>query len=176
MLLFLSRRPVVTSYKLKRYTYPESLSRGYGADFAADSWVFNATTAYECLTSVPFHPAVATQLLQYYKETLQFQSTLAYLKNPPPSYQQPAVDLLEGLERIQRGIDNGAFPNQYAFAATLQNLIYSAHDAHLSLNAGVLAAFAFGSPYSIATVSIDGIQLPKVFITSTTASKRLLIH
>ena len=149
-------------------TWSESQSQGHPTDDVAETIVFPAKTAYECLTSVPFNPAVATRFLQYYNETLQFQSTLAYLKNPPPSYQQPAVDLLKGLEQIQQDIDKGAFHNQYAFEATLQNLIYSAHDAHLVLNAGVLAAFTFGSPYAISSVSIDGIQLPKVFITGTT--------
>lgn len=135
--------------------------------------MFEAKTAYECLTSVPFNPAVATRFISYYNETLQFQSTLAYLKNPPSSYQQPAIDLLGGLERIQRDIDNGAFPNQYAFEATLQNLIYSAHDAHLFLNAGVLAAFTFGNPYAISSVSLDGIQLPKIYITGTNSIEAL---
>lgn len=148
---------------------PEFLSREHAADCIADSFIFEAKKAYECLTSVPFNPAVATRFLQYYNETLQFQSTLAYLKTPPPSYQQPAVDLLKGLEQIQQDIDKGTFPNQYAFEATLQNLLYSAHDAHLILNAGVLAVFTFGSPYAISSVSIDGLQLPKVYVTSNKA-------
>jgi hypothetical protein len=126
--------------------------------------LFDATSVYECLISVPFNPAVASRFLQYYNDTIQFQSTLAYLASPPPSYQQPAVDLVAGLAQIQRDIDNGLFQNEYAFEAALQKLIYSAHDAHLTLMAGVLAPFMFGSPYSIASVSLDGIELPKVYI------------
>ena len=97
---------------------------------------------------------------------MQFQSTLAYLKNPPSSYQQPAIDLEAGLAQIQKDIANNAFPNQYTFEATLQNLIYSAHDAHLQLDAGILAAFNFLSPYSIVSLSVDGVQIPKVYVTS----------
>jgi hypothetical protein len=126
--------------------------------------IFNASLAYECLTSVPFNPAVATRFLEYYNDTLQFQSTLTYLKNPPASYQQPPVDLLQGLAQIQEGIDTGAFLNEYEFEAALQTLIYEAHDTHLNLVAGVLAAFTFGSPYDIVSVSIDGKQLPKVYL------------
>lgn len=113
---------------------------------------------------MPFNPAVASRFLQYYNDTLQFQSTVAYLKNPPTSYKQQAVDLFGELAKIQQGIDEGVFPNQYAFEATLQNLIYSAHDLHLNLAAGVLAAFTFASPYGIVSVSIDGIEVPKVYI------------
>jgi hypothetical protein len=69
-----------------------------------DTIIFNASLAYECLTSVPFNPAVATSFLQYLNDTFLFQSTLACLKNPPASYQQPSVDLLAGLNDLQQGI------------------------------------------------------------------------
>lgn len=130
---------------------------------------FTAKQAYDCLTSVPFNAAVATRFLKYYNDTIQFQSTLAYLKNPPSSYQQPAIDILAGLEQIQNDVTTGAFLNQYAFEATLQNLIYSAHDAHFQLEAGILAAFTFLSPYPIVALSEDGIQTPKVYVTDDAA-------
>ena len=130
---------------------------------------FTARQAYDCLTSVPFNAAVATQFIKYYNDTIQFQSTLAYLKNPPSSYQQPAIDILAGLEQIQKDINTGVFPNQYAFEATLQNLVYSAHDAHFQLEAGILAAFTFLSPYPIVALSEDGVQTPKVYVTDDAA-------
>lgn len=126
---------------------------------------FDAIIAYDCLTSVPFNTSVAQEFVRYYKDTIQFQSNLAYLKNPPASYQQPATDLVQGLEQISKSILDGEFHNQYEFEAALQTLIYSAHDAHLNLDAGLLSAFTFGSPYSIASVSLDGLQVPRVYIT-----------
>ena len=128
-------------------------------------FIFPAKKAYDCLTSVPFNPAVASRFLKYYNDTIQFQSTIAYLKNPPSTYRQHPVDLLGELAKIQQGIDDGIFPNQYAFEATLQNLIYSAHDLHLNLEAGVLAAFTFASPRGIVSVSPDGIEVPKLYLT-----------
>ncbi|KAM0798969.1 hypothetical protein BDR22DRAFT_857304 [Usnea florida] len=125
---------------------------------------FTAKQAYDCLNSVPFDPAVATNFIQYYNDTIQFHSTLAYLKNPPSSYQQPAVDIEAGLQRIQDEINNGTFPNQYSFEATLQNLVYSAHDAHLQLQSGILDVFTFMSPYSLVSLSDDGVQIPKVYV------------
>ncbi|QSZ33423.1 hypothetical protein DSL72_004991 [Monilinia vaccinii-corymbosi] len=129
-----------------------------------DTVVFNASLAFECLTSVPFNPAVASRFISYYNDTLQFQSTLSYLKNPPTSYQQPAVDLLAGLSRIQTAIDEGAFSNQYEFEATLQTLIYAAHDGHMDMIAGALSAFSFASPRDIVSLSLDGQQAPKVYL------------
>ncbi|KAK7718646.1 hypothetical protein SLS64_002606 [Diaporthe eres] len=128
--------------------------------------VFNASLVYDCLTSVPFNPAVATRFIAYWNDTLRFQSTLTYLKNPPADYQQPAVDLLAGLSELQNAVESGAFKNQYEFEVALQLLLVSAHDAHLYLNAGILAAFTFASPYDIVSLSTDGIELPKVYLAA----------
>lgn len=89
---------------------------------------------------------------------------MAYLKNPPASYRQPPVDLLGGLDSIQQAVTNGVYKNEYDFEVAVQNLVYSTHDAHISLYAGVLGVFSFGAPVSIVSVSSDGIALPKVFI------------
>jgi hypothetical protein len=114
---------------------------------------------------VPFNGAVATRFLKYYNDTIQFQSNLAYLKNPPASYQQPKVDFVGGLAEIQADIDSGKFTNEYEFEATLQTLIYSTHDAHVNLIAGILGVFTFGSIYDIASVSLNGTSLPKVYFS-----------
>jgi hypothetical protein len=137
--------------------------------------VFNASFVYECLTSVPFNPAVASQFLDYYNDTLQFQSTLTYLKDPPRSYQQPGVDLLGGLAALKKGVEDGIFPNQYEFEAALQTLLYASHDSHVRLNAGILAAFSFSSPQEIVSLSLDGIQLPQVYLVKDLADSNFLL-
>jgi hypothetical protein len=144
---------------------------GEGLTHRTGSLIFYASDVYECLTSVPFNDAVATRFINYYNTTLQFQSTLAYLKNPPQGYQQPAVDVLQGLQQIQQNVTDGHYPNEYTFEADLQLLVYSLHDAHVSLTAGALSAFSFGSPYSISSASIDGKQPPQVYITGTTLTR-----
>ncbi|KAF2636218.1 hypothetical protein P280DRAFT_473346 [Massarina eburnea CBS 473.64] len=135
----------------------DAVDQGY-----VDFWAFEA---YECLTSVPFNPAVASRFLKYWNETVQFQSTLAYLKNPPTGYQQPAVDVLQELTKIQQRIDSGFYTNQYAFEADFNLLTYAMHDGHVRLVAGTLAAFTFLAPFEIASVSVDGISLPKIYFT-----------
>ncbi|KAI1149354.1 hypothetical protein F4825DRAFT_453523 [Nemania diffusa] len=130
------------------------------------AFVFDATLVYECLTSVPFNPAVAIRFLKYYNDTLSFQSTLSYLKNPPSTYQQPSVDLVGGIQSLQDAVNSGSFANQYEFEAALQLLLINAHDDHLFLDAGILSAFSFGSPFNIVSLSIDGVETPKVYIAT----------
>ena len=55
--------------------------------------IFFASEVYECLSSVPFNPAVGLRFIEYFNTTIQFQSTLAYLRDPPTGYQQPAIDV-----------------------------------------------------------------------------------
>ena len=113
---------------------------------------------------MPFNPAVATSLLNYVNDTLQFQSTLGYLKSPPPTYQQPAVDLLAGLGQIQDNVDASAYNNQYAFESALQVLLNSAHDSHLYMTFGISGIFTFAVLDGIVSLSSDGKQLPKLYL------------
>jgi hypothetical protein len=95
---------------------------------------------------------------------LQFQSTLAYLKDPPEDYQQPPIDVLEVLDQIKRNVTAGVYPNQYTFEADLQLLVNRMHDSHVTLNAGILKAFSFVSPLGIFSASVDGKKPPGVYI------------
>ncbi|TDZ29073.1 Peptidase S41 family protein ustP [Colletotrichum spinosum] len=134
----------------------DAVNDGYRLFFARD--------AHECLTSVPFDPAPALRFIDYYNDTMQFQSTLEHLKSPPPGYQQPAFDLMRSLQDLKQNVTDGVFQNQYDFEATMQHLVYSVHDAHVYLRAGVLSAFSFASPVALVTASIDGKETPKVYL------------
>ncbi|KAF2271383.1 uncharacterized protein EI97DRAFT_462876 [Westerdykella ornata] len=133
---------------------------------------FWASDVFECLQSVPFIDSVATRFLNYFNQTLQFQSTLAYLKNPPEGYQQPPVDVLQELQAIQDKVASGAYKNQYAFEAEVQLLINRIHDAHVYLSAGILAPFAFTSPYGLVSASADGKQEPAIYLQGDVVSSR----
>ncbi|KAI1814517.1 hypothetical protein GGS20DRAFT_405724 [Poronia punctata] len=129
-----------------------------------EEFIFDAALVYDCLTSVPFNAAVATRFVKYYNDTLEFQSTVDVLRNPPESYRQPSVDLRDGLQLIQDAVSSNSFANQYEFELALQRLIMAAHDDHLYLSAGILSAFTFGSPFDLVSLSRDGIELPKVYL------------
>lgn len=147
-------------------TVPDPNPCGTIIDWVNEGYAyFEASMAFDCLNSVPFNPAVGTRFVNYVNTTIQFQSTLAYLKNPPKGYQQPPVDLVGGLQEIQNNITAGYYLNQYVFEAEVQKLLYSAHDAHLSLTAGAMAAFSFLAPFKISAASTDGKALPKVYVT-----------
>lgn len=120
--------------------------------------------------SVPFNPAVALRFIRFFNETLQFQSTLAYLRDPPTGYQQPAVDVIAKLNEIEGRVNSGFYKNEYAFEQDIYLLAYAAHDDHVDLSAGILSVFSFASPYYISSVSVDGKQAPQIFLTGMHSS------
>ena len=119
---------------------------------------------FDCIERVPFNAAVAFRFIDYYNDTLQFQSTLAFLKNPPEGYQQPPVDVEQELEYIRANITSGAYKTQYDFEKQVQVLISCMHDNHVVLDAGILAAFRFASPYTLVSLSRDGLEEPKIYL------------
>lgn len=148
-------------------TTPQSDACGLIVDDVNAGYAYHyASNAYACLTSVPFNAAVATRFIKYINESVQFQSTLAYLKDPPAGYQQPAVDVLLELSKIQNNVTTQVYQNQYQFEIDVQHLFYKAHDAHLYLSGGINSAFTFLAPYSITAISKDGKSLPQVYVTN----------
>ncbi len=126
--------------------------------------LFPAIIAHNCLLSAPINSTIALDFLSYYNDNIQFQSTLAYLKNPPSSYQQPAIDVIGSLNNISQRVRAGEFKSEYAFEAAVQEVVYATHDDHVTLDTGILGAFTFGSPLRIVSASTDGIALPKIYI------------
>jgi hypothetical protein len=62
---------------------------------------------------VPYDQSKDTKQVAWIQDLVQFQSTLAYLKNPPPGYPLPAVDLSGGLNNISTAIASGKYTNEY---------------------------------------------------------------
>lgn len=112
-----------------------------------------------------FNKTVASQFLQYYRDTINFQSTISYLKNPPTAYQQPPVDLFQRLDLLQSAVDPGSFVDEYQFEAAFQKLVYDAHEGHLSFNAELTSVFYYGNDFAVSSVSMDGVKPPKPYLT-----------
>lgn len=114
---------------------------------------------------MPFNGAVALRFIDYYNTTLQFQSTVSCLKDPPKGYRQPPTDVAVELERIRNAVRSGHYTSQLVFETDIQKVVHSMHDFHVNLFAGILSVFSFGSPYYISSASMDGKQAPQVYLT-----------
>ncbi|KAI0142315.1 hypothetical protein F4776DRAFT_501523 [Hypoxylon sp. NC0597] len=136
------------------------------------SVTFPGSLAFECLQSVPNRPQPAQQLIQSLKAFVQWQTTLAWLKDPPQSYMLPPVDIQGGLDNISSTATAGGFASEYDFQAAIVELIASAHDGHFAYFPDIFKAFLFINDLAsdIVSVSTNGTSLPKLYRLSTLQS------
>ncbi|KZM24592.1 serine-type peptidase [Ascochyta rabiei] len=127
-------------------------------------FIFPASDVYDCVSRVPFDAAVASRFIDYYNETLEFQSTLTFLENPPEGYQQPPVNVQQELEYIRANISSGMYKSQYTFEAQVQLLVRRMHDSHVILDSGIMSPFRYASPYTLISVSQDGLREPQIYL------------
>ncbi|KAK2765932.1 hypothetical protein FQN54_007447 [Arachnomyces sp. PD_36] len=123
-----------------------------------------AKLAHDCLTSTPLEKELAAGFVDQIKEYFEFQSTLAYLKDPPSDYKMPSIDVMGTLDDIKEQVLDGTLTNQHDFDAALLKLTYGVHDGHMVLFVGTIGAFIFQLPVSLVSVSEDGKKLPEIFI------------
>jgi hypothetical protein len=97
---------------------------------------------------------------------LQFQSTLAYLKDPPIGYTLPGVDILGGLAQIKRNVKKSFYGSQWDFEVDLWSLVnVLPHDFHLNLPLPLINVFGFlPSTGPLVSVSLSGLSIPDVYI------------
>ncbi|KAI1339966.1 peptidase S41 family protein [Xylariaceae sp. FL0016] len=131
-----------------------------------------ASVAFNCLKTVPNKPQQAEKLVTSLKAFVEWQSTLAWLKDPPSTYNLPAVDIMGSLDKISSTAVAGGFESEYDFQLAIMNTITAAHDGHFAYSSDVFKAFAFESKLAsdIVSVSRDGIEVPKLYHLADLAS------
>lgn len=92
------------------------------AESKAGSHQFNADIALACLKSVPLQKG-DNLMIEGVKSMVAFHSDLAYLKNPPPGFLYPGVDVLGSLDQILSALKSGAYSNEYDLQMDLANVI-----------------------------------------------------
>lgn len=96
---------------------------------------------------------------------MQWQSTLAWLKNPPPSYKLPPVDIEASLNKISATTAAGGYASEYDFQLAILEMTAAAHDGHFSYVGDVFKVFNFENKLAadIVSVSVDGVTAPKLY-------------
>ncbi|KAF1982191.1 hypothetical protein K402DRAFT_363373 [Aulographum hederae CBS 113979] len=131
----------------------------------------NAELAFKCLSSVPLDKAGNLVLIDEIRAFVEFQSTLAYIKDPPPLLEREPVDILAELKRIKDWIRNGVFLDEWSFQTALQSILNKAHDGHLAFLPDIADVFVFRRNVTLLSVSLDGFELPRIYTAETLLSK-----
>jgi hypothetical protein len=88
------------------------------------------------------------------------------LKNPPPGYLEPAVDIHGELATIISNLQCGkVYTNEYDLEFAIYRMFQTAHDGHFRYTPTLVGGvFQFGRPIALVSVSPDGTSLPKVYV------------
>ncbi|KAF2234157.1 hypothetical protein EV356DRAFT_533206 [Viridothelium virens] len=143
-----------------------ALASSYGAQQATKTPTFKPSAVYACLQEVPINNTLAAQQVEWLETYLQFHTTTVYLKNPPPTYQPLAVDLLEGMKEIKTKALAGQYTSEYDFELALYNLIVRGRDGHLVFIPWLVGNFEIRRNVELVSISSDGVQAPKVYFYS----------
>ena len=96
-----------------------------------------------------------------------FSTDLAYLKDPPAGYQEPAVDVLGSFNEVLANISSATYTSEHDFQAHLLAVFNSVHDGHFRFAPDLLAkAITFQRPVGLVSISFDGFSEPKVYAYS----------
>ncbi|KAF2481218.1 hypothetical protein BDY17DRAFT_229865, partial [Neohortaea acidophila] len=123
----------------------------------------DADVALQCLQSVPVDVKGDALQLDGILAFANFQSTLAYLKNPPPGYMYPAVDILAELQNLKSKLISNGYTNEFDVQRDIYNLFNSAHDEHFIFYPDIVSIFEWVRDMPIYSVSTDGVSVPKIY-------------
>ncbi|KAI1003333.1 hypothetical protein K3495_g4878 [Podosphaera aphanis] len=124
----------------------------------------SAKLAYDCLISVPLNPNDASALVKSIFPYVEWQSDLAYLKNPPSGYLMPPVDVRKELRRVLSNVHQKKYANEHEFQIDLFDVFQSVHDGHFRYVPDLVGAIQFRRTVGIVSVSKDGVEVPKIYI------------
>ncbi|KAL2044482.1 hypothetical protein N7G274_003187 [Stereocaulon virgatum] len=134
----------------------------------------NPSEIYACLRSTSIDPDRAIAHIDWLLAFLQFQSTVPYLRDPPQTYPLPAVDLVGGLNKIKKTVATGGYGTEYDFELDIYTLINTAKDGHLGYISERIARspniHRHSGDVSLVSVSLDGLQVPKIYFHSDIAA------
>ncbi|KAF2672308.1 hypothetical protein BT63DRAFT_398595 [Microthyrium microscopicum] len=129
-----------------------------------------AQLAWDCLHSIPINSTGALDLVESIKPYMSFQTTVAFLKDPPAEYAQKlfgSVDLVGGLDNIASKVRSGEYKGEYEFALELYTLLQSAHEGHLYFAPEIVREFfSWTRGVALVSVSEDGTEVPDIFVYS----------
>ncbi len=92
-------------------------------------------------------------------------SDISYLKKPPASYLEPAIDIWASLNTILANIKAGVYKNEHEFQTDLLKTFLAVHDGHFRFAPDLLSkALQFRRPVQVVSVSKDGVEVPKIYV------------
>ncbi|CAH0045721.1 unnamed protein product [Clonostachys solani] len=147
------------SQALSKIKLPKSGDLGYYVRF-------DAQKAFECINAVPLDVNASITTINLLKRYYEFDTTLAYLKDPPKSYQSLPIDVMGRLDQVAQNLSDGKYNSTYEMEVAIKQIFITAREGHMKYNGGVLGLFSWVLPDGLISVSSDGKSLPEVYAST----------
>ncbi|KAK1976383.1 hypothetical protein LZ30DRAFT_603618 [Colletotrichum cereale] len=122
-----------------------------------------AKLAYDCLKSVPLHKEAAIALIDAIRPYLEWQSNLAYLKNPPADYEPEAFDPVGHLQKVRERLVANVYDGEVDFQGDLFEMTAKTRDGHFAfLPDALTGVFQFGRPFALVSYAKDPLSTPVI--------------
>ncbi|EFY94525.1 peptidase s41 family protein [Metarhizium robertsii ARSEF 23] len=117
-----------------------------------------------CRKSLPVMQKANLELLDYLRPYVEFQSTIELLKDPPPEYLLPGVDIMGAMQAIRQKLENNSYESQLDVMTDLHNIFVAASDNHFGYLPGLFSAFRYARlDLNFRSISTDGFDMPQIF-------------
>ncbi|TWU70924.1 hypothetical protein ED733_001034 [Metarhizium rileyi] len=117
-----------------------------------------------CRKALPLLQRENIALLDYLQPYIAYQSTIELLKDPPPEYLLPGVDLMGGMQAIRQRLQKQGYQSQLDVMTDLQNLFVASSDNHFGYTPGLFTAFRQSREgLDVVSVSTNGLDMPQIY-------------
>ena len=125
---------------------------------------FRSSQLQACVQDVLINITLAVEQIAWIQGFVQFQSTLAYLKNPTPAYELPAIDIVGRLDEIAVKAKAGKYHGEYDYEVDIADVFARANDGHFRYLPFLTQGIGYNSNQQVVSLSIDGQELPKIYV------------
>ncbi|KAF2688720.1 hypothetical protein K458DRAFT_475396 [Lentithecium fluviatile CBS 122367] len=128
--------------------------------------------AEDCLRTVPIDKSEDLALLDELKLYINWQSNLAYLREPPEGYNEPRVDVIDELDSIRQNLEDDKYEDEYTLLFDVSTALIKCYDFHFGFRPDIRNVFRFrrgntpgtlDDEFAVVSVSSDGKELPKLY-------------
>ncbi|KAF2710765.1 hypothetical protein K504DRAFT_475718 [Pleomassaria siparia CBS 279.74] len=148
-----------------------SMSVAFMASYpTATAALIPGQAAEDCLRSVPIDVSEDQALIDEMQYFIDWQSNLAWLKNPPEGYTEKKADILEQIKNISSKLSD--YEDEYTLQSDLALTLAKSYDFHFvwSPDMGNIFRFRRGNiglglldEFALVSVSSDGKELPQLY-------------
>lgn len=123
----------------------------------------SAELAWDCIQSVPIDLEKDKAWVSSLEPYMRWQTTTAYLKNPPEGYMMPAIDIWAEHARILASLEDNSYKNEWELSWDVYKMFQGAYDGHFQYIPNLLGIFSFQRSVPLVSISDDGKELPQIY-------------